>query len=166
MPIPQPSQPVRVLIVDDSAFMRTALRRMMESDAGIKAIDTAQNGIEAIEKAARLDPDVITLDIEMPLLDGLGALKRLMSENPKPVIMISSLTQEGAEATMEAFNLGAFDCIPKQLSYASLDILEIRDELIGKIKAAAASPTARRKAPRASMAPQATAPVQKRQAPA
>jgi two-component system chemotaxis response regulator CheB len=157
--------PITVLIADDSAFMRTALRRMIESDPDLKVVDTAQNGLDAIEKAARLNPDVITMDIEMPRLDGLGALKRLMGENPKPVIMISSLTQEGAEATMEAFDLGAFDCIPKQLSYASLDILEIRDQLVARIKAAAVSPVARRKRIQNS-SPLPPPPVLKRQAPA
>jgi two-component system, chemotaxis family, protein-glutamate methylesterase/glutaminase len=132
--------PIRVLVVDDSAFMRTALKRMIESDPSLQVVGAAQNGLDAIEMAAALDPDVLTMDVEMPRLDGLGALRRVMRENPKPVIMISSLTKEGAEAAVEALECGAFDCIPKQLSYASLDILEIRDELVAKIKAAAESP--------------------------
>ncbi len=128
---------IRVLVADDSAFMRTALTRMIESDPQLKVVGTAQNGAEALEKAAALNPDVITLDIEMPRLNGLDALRRLMEENPRPVIMVSSLTLEGAEATLEAFDLGAFECIPKQLSYASLDIIKIRDHLVNKVKAAA-----------------------------
>jgi len=130
---------IRVLVTDDSAFMRTALARMIQSDPALEVIGTAVNGREALEKIAQLDPDVVTLDIEMPQLDGLGVLRRLQEENPKPVIMISSLTQEGAEATLEAFDLGAFDCIAKSLSYATLDILQIRDELVEKIKAASQS---------------------------
>jgi two-component system chemotaxis response regulator CheB len=130
---------IRVLIADDSAFMRTALSRMVESDPALEVVGTAQNGLEALEKVAALDPDVLTLDIEMPRLDGLGVLRQLMENNPKPVIMVSSLTQEGAEATLEAFDLGAVDCIPKQSSYASLQIVTIREELVAKIKAAAKS---------------------------
>jgi two-component system, chemotaxis family, protein-glutamate methylesterase/glutaminase len=133
----EPQSPVRVLVADDSAFMRTALTRMIESDTSLKVVGQAQNGVEALELAAALNPDVITLDIEMPRLDGISALRRLMEENPKPVIMVSSLSQEGAEVTLQAFDLGAFECIPKQLSYASLDIVKIREQLVAKIKAAA-----------------------------
>ncbi len=129
---------IKVLVADDSAFMRTAITRMIESDPHLKVVGMATNGVEALEKAAELKPDVITLDIEMPKLDGLSVLRRLMEENPLPVIMISSLSREGAEATLEAFDLGAFECIPKQLSYASMDILKIREQLVDKVKAAAA----------------------------
>lgn len=131
------AQQIRVLVADDSAFMRTALTRMIESDPLLKVVGQAQNGIDALEQTAALNPDVITLDIEMPRLDGLGVLRRLMEENPKPVIMVSSLSQEGAEVTLQAFDLGAFECIPKQLSYASLDIIKIREQLVAKVKAAA-----------------------------
>jgi len=131
--------PIRVLVADDSAFMRTAITRMIESDPGLKVVGTALDGVEALEKAAALNPDVMTLDIEMPRLDGLSVLRRLMAEDPRPVIMVSSLSKEGAEATLEAFDLGAFECIPKQLSYASMDILKIRDLLVAKVRAAAAA---------------------------
>lgn len=130
---------IRVLVADDSAFMRTAITRMIESDPQLKVVGAAQNGVEALEMAATLNPDVITLDIEMPRLDGLGVLRRVMEENPRPVIIVSSLSHEGAEATLQALDLGAFDCIPKQLSYASLDIIKIRDHLVAQIKAAAVS---------------------------
>lgn len=136
---PKTRQTIRVLVADDSAFMRTAITRMIQFDPQLQVVATAQNGKEALEKIAEFDPDVITLDIEMPKLDGLGVLRQLMAENPKPAIIVSSLTQEGAEETLNAFDLGAFDCIPKTLSYASLDILHIRDELIAKIKAGAAA---------------------------
>jgi chemotaxis response regulator CheB len=102
-------------------------------------IGTALNGIDALEKIAALDPDVVTLDIEMPRLDGLSVLRRVMQENPRPIIMISSLSQEGAEASIEAFELGAFECIPKELSYVSLDIAKTRELLVESIKAAAES---------------------------
>ncbi len=138
------SAPIRVLVADDSAFMRTAMTRMLESDPSVEVVGTAQDGLEALEKAATLDPHVITLDIEMPRLDGLGALRRIMEENPRPVIMVSSLTQQGAEATLEAFDLGAFECVPKPDSYATLDIVNIRNQLIDKVKAAAAATYLRR----------------------
>jgi len=124
-------------VVDDSAFMRKAISTMLEKDPEIKVIDTAKNGQECIEKVKKLDPDVITLDIEMPVMDGLTALKHIMMENPKPVIMVSSLTTEGAEATFKALELGAMDYIPKQLSKVSLEIVKIEKELIQKVKAVA-----------------------------
>lgn len=127
----------RVLVADDSAFMRTALKRMIESDLTMIVIDTAQTGTEALEKIALQRPDVVTLDVEMPGLNGLETLRRIMRDFPLPVIMVSSLTQEGAEVTLEALDIGAFDYVPKQQSYASLDIVKIRDELVCKIRAAA-----------------------------
>jgi two-component system chemotaxis response regulator CheB len=128
---------IQVLVGDDSAFMRTALRRMIESDPSLRVIATAPDGLEVLRKAAALHPDVITLDIEMPRLNGIETLKRLMRETPCPVIIVSSLTQEGANATLEALALGAFDYLPKQLSYASLDIEKIQSDLVAKIRAAA-----------------------------
>src|SRR5215467_4915444 len=135
-----PSNPeINVLVADDSAFMRTALKRMIESDRSLHVIGTAQTGIEALEKVKSLQPDVVTLDIEMPGMNGLETLKRIMQESPRPVIMVSSLTQEGAHTTLEALDYGAFDYLPKQLSYASLDIVKIREDLVAKIHAAAES---------------------------
>jgi len=128
---------IRVLVTDDSAFMRTALTRMIESDPELRVSDTAQTGAEALQKISVNPPDVVTLDVEMPGLDGLETLRRIMAECPRPVIMVSSLTQEGAETTLEALDIGAFDYVPKQLSYVSLDIINIRDDLIAKIRAAA-----------------------------
>ncbi|HVO82456.1 MAG TPA: chemotaxis response regulator protein-glutamate methylesterase [Terriglobales bacterium] len=133
------SRLIRVLVADDSAFMRTALMRMIESDPSLRVSGTAQNGLETLEKITALQPDVVTLDVEMPKLNGLETLKRIMQEAPRPVIMVSSLTQEGAETTLDALASGAFDYVPKQLSYVSLDIIKIRDELVEKIKAAAES---------------------------
>lgn len=133
------SHPIRVLVTDDSAFMRTALTRMIESDPCLRVNATAQNGLEALEKIQLLQPDVVTLDVEMPGLNGLETLKRIMAECPRPVLMVSSLTQEGAEITLECLANGAFDYVPKQLSYVSLDIIKIRDDLVAKVKAAAES---------------------------
>jgi two-component system, chemotaxis family, protein-glutamate methylesterase/glutaminase len=139
MSTPDFNSPVKVLIADDSAFMRTALSRMIESDQSLRVVGTAQTGLEAIEKIALLQPDVVTLDVDMPGLNGIETLKRVMAESPRPVIMVSSLTREGAESTVEALGLGAFDYIPKQLNYISLDIIKVQDELVTKIKAAARS---------------------------
>ena len=128
---------VTVLIADDSPFMRTALSRMIESDESLRVIGTAQSGLEALTKIDALQPDVVTLDIDMPGMDGLETLKRVMAEKPRPVIIVSSLARRGAESTIEALELGAFDCIAKGLSYASEDVLKVQNELITKIKAAA-----------------------------
>jgi len=128
------SPEIRVLVVDDSAFMRKAITIMLESDPQIKVIGTARNGLEGVEKAAELKPDLVTMDIEMPQMDGLTALRKIMNTNPVPVMMVSSLTSSGAKATLDALDLGAVDFIPKQLSYVSLDIVKIQDTLIKKIK--------------------------------
>ncbi len=125
---------IRVLIVDDSAFMRKAISMMLEEDPQIKIVGTARNGEEGVEKALELKPDLITMDIEMPQMDGLTALKLIMDKNPTPVMMLSSITTDGASATLDALDLGAVDFIPKQLSFVSLDIVKIKDELLKKIK--------------------------------
>ncbi|WP_459890084.1 protein-glutamate methylesterase/protein-glutamine glutaminase [Desulfothermus okinawensis] len=110
---------------------------MLEKDPMIEVVGTARNGEEALEKIKTLDPDVVTLDIEMPKMDGLTALRHIMMEFPRPVIMVSSLTQEGAEATFKALELGAVDYIPKQLSKVSLEIVKIEKELQDKVKSVA-----------------------------
>ncbi|MGC2210617.1 MAG: chemotaxis response regulator protein-glutamate methylesterase [Candidatus Korobacteraceae bacterium] len=130
------ANPIRVLVVDDSAFMRTALRRMIESDPALRVIDTACDGQEGVQKALHLRPDVITMDVEMPRMSGLDALSKIMEAAPCPVIMVSSLTRAHADATLEALSRGAYDFLSKDLSYASLDIVRIKDDLIAKCKAA------------------------------
>jgi len=130
---------IRVLVVDDSAFMRTALSRMIASDSELWVVGTAANGNEALQKIPAVDPDVITLDIQMPGMDGLRTLRQIMAQFPRPVIMVSSLTSCGAEDTLNALEAGAFDYLPKQLSPTSLDIMHLREGLIAKIKAAAHS---------------------------
>jgi two-component system, chemotaxis family, protein-glutamate methylesterase/glutaminase len=130
---------IRVLVVDDSAFMRTALTRMIASEPNYKVVGTAGTGSDALSKIATLDPDVVTLDIDMPGMDGLEALRCIMNDSPRPVIMVSAATERHADATFNALGAGAFDYIPKQMSSASLDILHIRDDLIAKIRAAAHS---------------------------
>ncbi len=125
---------INVLVVDDSAFMRKAITMMLESDPGIKVIGTARDGEEGVEKVKLLKPDLVTMDIEMPRMDGLTALREIMKSDPTPVMMVSSITTEGAQATLEALDLGAVDFIPKQMSYVSLDIVKIKDDLLLKIK--------------------------------
>lgn len=136
---------IRVVIADDSSFMRTALRRMLESDPAFSVIGTAKNGQEAIDLCKQLRPDVLTLDVEMPVLDGLNALKRLKAEvTPFPaVLMCSSLTHAGSHEALLALRLGASDVIAKDSSTFSLTIDSIRDDLLAKIKAIASNRSSR-----------------------
>ena len=130
---------IKVLIIDDSAFMRKSLTLMLESDREIRVIGTARDGNDGIDKINKLKPDLVTLDIEMPGMDGLTALKVIMEQMPLPVLMVSSLTTEGAQATMQAFDLGAVDFISKDLASISTNIKNIKGELIEKIKQIARS---------------------------
>ena len=133
------TRPVSVIVVDDSAFMRKSLSMMLESDPQIKVIATARDGREGVDKIRELRPDLVTMDIEMPVMDGLTALGIIMKEMPLPVLMVSSLTTDGAKATLDALALGAVDFIPKELSYVSLDIAKIKEELISKVRQIVAS---------------------------
>ena len=125
---------IRVLIVDDSAFMRKAIQMMLADDPQIEIVGFASNGKDGVEKAFELKPDLVTMDIEMPQLDGLAALRMIMEKQPTPVIMVSSLTSEGAQITLDALDLGAVDFIPKQMSFVSLDIVKIKSDLQAKIR--------------------------------
>jgi len=136
---------IKVLVVDDSAFMRKAIRQILESDPRIEVIGTARNGEDALEKLQELAPDVVTLDVNMPHMDGLTCLRHIMSTHPLPVVMISSLTQEGAKETFEALDLGAVDFIPKLSGTISLDIGRQKKEIIAKVKAAAFAKIERKK---------------------
>ncbi len=128
---------IKVVVIDDSAFMRKAISTMLKKDRDIHVVGIAKNGSEGLDMVRKLNPDVVTMDIEMPVMDGLTALRRIMMEMPRPVIMVSSLTTEGAEATLKAMEYGAVDFIPKQLSKVSLDIVKIEEELQSKVKAVA-----------------------------
>lgn len=130
-------QPYRVLVVDDSAFMRRYLKMIIETDPRLVVVDVARNGAEAVEKLEALQPDVITLDINMPGMDGLTALSHIMTIRPTPVVMISSLTQDGALATLEALELGAVDFVAKPSGTVSLDIELLADEINLKVRTAA-----------------------------
>lgn len=128
---------IRVLVVDDSAFMRRVLKEMIESDQSIKVIGTARDGDEGVEMALSLNPDVVTMDIEMPNVNGLEAIGAIMERRPTPIIVVSSLTNEGAKATFDALDRGATDYIGKNLLTSAIDILKIQNELVSKIKAIA-----------------------------
>lgn len=125
---------VKVLIVDDSAFMRNALTTMLSSDPEVSIVGTARDGLEAIEKVISLRPDVVTMDVEMPRMDGITALRHIMEKTPVSVIMVSSLTSDGAKITLDALDLGAVDFIPKNLSELSVNIVKIKEVLLDKIK--------------------------------
>lgn len=128
---------IRVLVVDDSAFVRRAIIRMFEESLEIEVIGAAANGESAVELARTLRPDVITLDVQMPVLDGLSALELIMKECPAPVIMFSSLTGKGGEKTLKALEIGAVDFIDKSSAGGAMDIGALARELTGKIKVAA-----------------------------
>jgi two-component system chemotaxis response regulator CheB len=125
---------IRVVVVDDSSFMRKILTRMLEKDSDIQVVETAANGEEAIEKIEKAKPDVVTMDIEMPVMNGIEALKKIMATNPLPVIVLSAITKEGADITMEALNLGACDFMTKDISDGPLGMLAKENELISKVK--------------------------------
>lgn len=125
---------IKVLIVDDSALVRKIIIDILSADPEIEVVGTANNGKTAIFKNRVLNPDVITMDIEMPIMNGLEALQQIIHTNPKPVIMMSVLTQDGAEPTFRALELGAVDFIPKPSSILSITVEEIGSLLISKIK--------------------------------
>ncbi len=131
------SDKVRVIIVDDSAFIRVLLTEILQSDEGIEVVATAEDPIEARKKIKKYSPDVITLDVEMPKMDGITFLKNIMRLRPMPVIMVSTLTQAGAEITINALEAGAFDFIGKPSTDVKNRLTELAGELIDKIKAAA-----------------------------
>ena len=125
---------IKVLIVDDSAFMRKSLSIMLESDPNIEIVGVGKDGEEGYNLAKELRPDIITLDVEMPKMDGLTALKLIMKDAPTSVIMVSSITTDGAEATLKAFEYGAIDFLSKEQSFVSVSITKIKEELIRKVK--------------------------------
>jgi two-component system chemotaxis response regulator CheB len=134
---PSSANPIRVLVVDDSTFMRGALVRMIERNPQFKVIDVASNGQEGVEKAQALKPDVITMDIEMPVMTGIEALAKIMQTTKTPVVMISTLTEHGAEATLKAMELGAVDFIPKALADKDKNIFKNAEDIHQKLLAAA-----------------------------
>lgn len=126
----------KVLVVDDSAFMRKLISDFLNSHPKLKVIGTARNGEDAIEKVRTLKPDVVTMDIEMPLMNGLEALQEIMDKHPVPVVMLSSTTVIGAENTMLAMEYGAVDFVAKPGGAISLNLRVVEDEIIEKVAAA------------------------------
>lgn len=108
---------VRVLVVDDSVFFQRRISEILQREPAIQVVGTAGDGISAITEVRRLRPDVVTMDVEMPVMDGISAVKRIMAETPTPIIMFSAYTQEGAEATLNALDAGAVDFLPKRMEH-------------------------------------------------
>ena len=128
---------IKVLVVDDSALMRKIVSDIFSADTRFTVVDTARDGIDALEKMIKLNPDLITLDVEMPRLDGLQTLKEIVRRHKVPVIMLSSLTKRGSHVTMEALSIGAVDFIAKPDKLSSEGKTELQRELL--LKAAVAT---------------------------
>lgn len=124
----------RVLIVDDSIFIRCRLAEILDADSHIEVIGSASNGMEAIRLVSRLKPDVVTMDIEMPIMDGITAVREIMKICPTPILMFSSLTTTGAKATLDALEAGAVDFIPKSLSDISSDREIAKRQLCARVR--------------------------------
>jgi two-component system chemotaxis response regulator CheB len=125
---------IRVLVVDDSAFVRKAVERMLVAAGDIEVVGLAADGEEGLARARELRPDVVTLDVRMPRLGGLETLERLMAERPVPVLLLSTLTQEGAEVTLRGLELGAMDFVDKS-SVQTMSMLSLAEELVAKVRA-------------------------------
>lgn len=138
-----PTNPIRVLVVDDSPLVRRAIERFLDADPGVTVVGIAADGLDALAKIRDLRPDVVTLDVLMPRLDGLKVLACVMRERPTRVLMLSSLTQEGADETLQALELGAVDFIDKTALLFSVDPAAAGRELLIKIRTAAAVDPAR-----------------------
>lgn len=133
------SQVIRALIVDDSAFVRKSVREMLSRSPYIEVVGAARDGEEALELAAELSPDVITCDLNMPRLDGVGFVRQQMARAPIPILILSS-SAEDASLVLEALNAGAVDFVQKPTALASDQLLGVREQLVAKIKAAARAP--------------------------
>lgn len=132
----EPLKKRRVLVVDDSALMRKVLTKIIEADSAFEVVDVARDGEDAVEKARRLQPDVITMDVNMPKMDGLTALQIIVEEAIAPVVVVSSLAQDGSVTTFEALELGAFDCVAKPGGTVSSNLHVVQEELLEKLRAA------------------------------
>ncbi|MBI3560793.1 MAG: chemotaxis response regulator protein-glutamate methylesterase [Gammaproteobacteria bacterium] len=150
---------IRVLVVDDSGFFRRRVAEMLKSDPQLEVIGTASNGQEAIDQTLALRPDVVTMDIEMPVLDGIAATRRIMEKRPTPIIMFSSLTTDGARATLDALDAGAADFLPKRFEDISNDHAEVKRLLCERIRGLAHRPVQARSALPAAAQAKKTSPV-------
>ncbi len=128
---------VRVLVVDDSPFYRRQLSRLLGADPDIEVVGTAPDGRRALEAVRRLRPDLVTMDVEMPVMDGIEAVRRIMAEHPLPILMFSSLTHAGAQATLDALEAGAADFLPKNLREITSDPEVARQRLCRHVRALA-----------------------------
>ncbi|MFC0214357.1 chemotaxis response regulator protein-glutamate methylesterase [Paenibacillus chartarius] len=126
----------RILVVDDSVFMRKIVSDIVSEHPELEVVGTAKNGKEAVEQVKLLKPHAVTLDVEMPIMNGLEALQKIMKEAPTPVVMLSSLTEEGAAETIKALEFGAFDFIRKPSGSISLDLYKVKQQLHEKLLAA------------------------------
>jgi len=124
----------RVLVVDDSSFLRRRIVEILEVDTHLEVIGTASNGLEAVNLVKKLSPDVVTMDIEMPVMDGITAVKKIMETSDTPILMFSSLTTQGASATFEALEAGALDYLPKTLSDISTDTALAKRQLCARVR--------------------------------
>ncbi|WP_440903906.1 protein-glutamate methylesterase/protein-glutamine glutaminase [Catenovulum sp. SX2] len=122
--------PIRVLVVDDSSFFRRRVSEIIDQDPDLTVVDTALNGKDALEKAMKLKPDVITMDVEMPVMDGISSVREIMKKYPTPILMFSSLTHDGAQATLDALEAGALDFLPKKFE----DIARNKDEAVNLLQ--------------------------------
>ncbi len=129
-------QRTRVLIVDDSAFMRKVLQSIIAADPQMEVVGEARDGREAVSLNESLNPDVISMDINMPHMDGLQASEAIMARNPRPIVIVSSEARDGAEATLRALEIGAIDFVPKPTNAIDLDMNSVREELCRKLKVA------------------------------
>ena len=137
MPPTTPNKKYRVLIVDDSAFMRKVLETIISSDETLQVVGQAKDGREAVTLAESLKPDVITMDINMPHVDGLQATAQIMTTNPRPIVIVSSESREGADSTLKALELGAIDFVSKPSSGVDLDMQSVREDLLRKVRMSA-----------------------------
>jgi len=142
-----PKPKTRVMITDDSAFMRRAIRQMLEEEPDIEVVAVAHDGQMALDYAKKHRPDVVTLDIEMPVMDGLTALRHIMRQCPTQVLMISSLTTAGSTASLQALRMGAADVIAKEHSTCAANILEIKEQLVSRVRGLAGSKRVRHDVP-------------------
>jgi two-component system, chemotaxis family, protein-glutamate methylesterase/glutaminase len=143
---------IRVLIIDDSRFVRQAVARMLGAAPDIEVVGQAADGREGLARALVLRPDVVTLDIQMPRMGGLETLERLMAEAPVPVILLSSLTSEGADVTLRGLELGAMDFVDKSTTQGQMNILNLAAELQAKVRALAGAPLRRAASPASPLA--------------
>src|SRR5438105_13351154 len=134
---PTANKKFRVLVVDDSAFMRKVLEGIFNADDQLQVVGHAKDGREAIALAESLKPDVITMDINMPHMDGLQATAQIMISNPRPIVIVSSESREGASSTLKALELGAIEFVAKPSSGIDLDMNSVKEELLRKVRMSA-----------------------------